>query len=55
VLESADGKESVKVRAGDVFSLPGKPSTTYRVLDIAEDEVLVQQQNTRKNWTLTRQ
>lgn len=54
VLASADGKESVKIRGGDVFSLPGKPGTTYRVLDIAPDEVLVQQQDTRKTWTLLR-
>ncbi len=55
VLASADGKTSVKVRAGEVFSLPGDPGTTYRVLDIAPDEVLVQQQDTRKTWTLLRQ
>lgn len=55
VLASADGADSVKVRAGDVFSLPGKPAITYRVLDIAPDEVLVQQQDTRKTWTLLRQ
>ena len=54
VLASADGKESVKIRGGDVFSLPGKPGTTYRVLDIAPDEVLIQQQDTRKTWTLLR-
>ena len=55
VLTSADGQTSLQVRAGEVFSLPGDPATTYRVLDIAPDEVLVQQPDTRKTWTLLRQ
>lgn len=55
VLVSADGRASVKVHAGEVFSWPGEPDATYRVLDLGRDQVVIQQEETRKVWTLPRQ
>lgn len=55
VLASEDGKTVVKVHAGEVFAWPGEPGVTYRVVDLGRDQVVLQQQETRKLWTLPRQ
>ena len=55
VLASEDGKTVVKVHAGEVFAWPGEPGVTYRVVDLGRDQVVLQQQETRKMWTLPRQ
>lgn len=55
VLASEDGKTTLKVHAGEIFAWPGEPGVTYRVLDLGRDQVVLQQQETRKMWTLPRQ
>ena len=55
VLTSEDGKTVVKVHAGEVFAWPGEAGVTYRVVDLGRDHVVLQQQETRKMWTLPRQ
>jgi len=55
VLASDDGKTSVKVHAGEVFAWPGEPGVTYRVVDLSRDQIILQQQETRKMWTISRQ
>lgn len=55
VLASEDGKTTVKVHAGEVFAWPGEPGTTYRVVDLGRDEIILQQQETGKMRTITRQ
>ena len=55
VLASEDRKTVVKVHAGEVFAWPGEPGVTYRVVDLGRDQVVLQQQETRKLWTLPRQ
>ena len=55
VLASEDGKTVVKVHAGEVFAWPGEAGVTYRVVDLGRDQVVLQQQETRKLWTLPRQ
>ena len=52
VLASEDGKTVVKVHAGEVFAWPGEPGVNYRVVDLGRDQVVLQQQETRKLWTL---
>ena len=55
VLASEDGKTAVKVHAGEIFAWPGEAGVTYRVVDLGRDQVVLQQQETRKMWTLSRQ
>ncbi len=55
VLASEDGKTVVKVHAGEVFAWPGEAGVTYRVIDLGRDRVVLQQQETRRLWTLPRQ
>ena len=55
LLASEDGKTTVKVHAGEVFAWPGAAGATYRVVDLGRDQVVLQQQETRKMWTLSRQ
>ena len=55
VLASEDGKTTLKVHAGEIFAWPGEPGVTYRVLDLGRDQVVLQQKETRKMWTLPRQ
>lgn len=55
VLASDDGKTAMKVHAGEVFAWPGEPGVTYRVVDLSRDQIVLQQQETRKLWTLPRQ
>lgn len=55
VLASDDGKTTLKVRAGEVFAWPGVAGATYRVVDLSRDQIVLQQQETRKMWTISRQ
>jgi len=55
VLVSPDGKTNLKVRQGDTFSWPAEQGTTYRVLDLSQDQAVLQQVETKKTWTIPRQ
>lgn len=54
VLTAADGSGTVKVRQGDTFKWPGDDTASYTVVDLREDQVVLQQVETRKMWTVTR-
>ncbi len=55
VLVSPDGKTNLKVRKGDTFTWPAEQGTTYRVLDLSQDQAVLQQIETKKTWTIPRQ
>jgi hypothetical protein len=53
VLTSRDGK-SFKVRRGDVFTWPAEGGSNYKVIDMSQDQVVLQQVDNRKMWTVPR-
>jgi hypothetical protein len=55
VLVSPDGKTNLKVRRGDTFTWPEEQGSTYRVLDLSQDQAVLQQIETKKTWTIPRQ
>ncbi len=55
VLVSPDGKTTLKVRKGDTFTWPAEQGTTYKVLDLSQDQAVLQQIETKKTWTIPRQ
>jgi transcription elongation GreA/GreB family factor len=54
VLTSPDGSATMKVKQGDTFKWPGDDTASYTVIDLREDQVVLQQVETRKMWTVTR-
>jgi hypothetical protein len=54
VLSSPDGKTSLKVHHGDVFTWPGETGVTYRVVDLSRDQVVLEQVENKKMWTIPR-
>ena len=54
VLSSPDGKTTMKVRKGDVFSWPGDEATHYKVIDLSSDQAVLLQMEQRKTWTIPR-
>lgn len=55
VLVTNDGKSSLKVRHGDVFTYPTENGTNYKVIDMSQDQVVLQQMDNKKMWTVPRQ
>jgi hypothetical protein len=55
VITSDDGKTSVKVHAGEVFAWPSEPPVSYRVVDLGRDQITLQEQGSKKLWTIPRQ
>lgn len=55
VIVSADGKTTMQVKQGETFEWPGKPGTLYVVVDMSSDQVVVQEVETRKVWTIPRE
>lgn len=55
VLVSPDGKTNMKVHHGDTFTWPAEQGATYKVIDLSQDQVVLQQIETRKTWTIPRQ
>jgi hypothetical protein len=55
VLASPDGKTTLTVRQGETFEWPGAPGTHYTVVDMSADQIVVQQVDTRKMWTIPRE
>ena len=55
VLVTNDGKASLKVRHGDVFTYPTENGTNYKVIDMSQDQVVLQQMDNKKMWTVPRQ
>lgn len=54
MLTSADGNTTIKVKQGDTFNWPGDSTATYKVIDLREDQVVLQQLENKKMWTVTR-
>jgi hypothetical protein len=54
MLTSADGNTTLKVKQGDTFKWPGDDSASYKVIDLREDQVVLQQLEDKKMWTVTR-
>jgi hypothetical protein len=54
VLSSPDGKSPLKVHRGDVFTWPGETGVTYRVVDLGRDQVVLEQVENKKMWTIPR-
>lgn len=49
-LVSTDGKTSLNVRAGETFSWPG--GVTYKVIDLGSGQVVLQEVESGKMWTV---
>jgi hypothetical protein len=54
MLASADGNTTIKVKQGDTFKWPGDDTASYKVIDLREDQVVLQQLENKKMWTVTR-
>lgn len=57
VLVSPDGSTSITVKQGETFEWPGaggEPGAHYTVVDMSEDQVVVQQVENQKMWTIPR-
>ncbi len=54
MLTSADGNTTLKVKQGDTFKWPGDDSATYKVIDLRDDQVVLQQLENKKMWTVAR-
>ncbi len=54
VLVSPDGKTTLKVSRGDVFTWPAEQGTHYKVMDLSQDQAVLLQIETKKTWTIPR-
>jgi hypothetical protein len=54
VLITRDGKMSLKVHIGDVFTWPTEGGSNYKVIDMSEDQVVLQQVANKQMWTVPR-
>jgi hypothetical protein len=54
MLTSADGNTTLKVKQGDTFKWPGDDTATYKVIDLRDDQVVLQQLENKKMWTVGR-
>ena len=54
-LVSADGKDTLKVREGETFAWPSEPGSSYEVIDLRIDQVVVKEEATGKTITIPRQ
>jgi hypothetical protein len=54
VLVSSDGKTNFKVHHGDVFTWPQEGGANYKVIDMSQDQVVLQQMDNKKMWTVPR-
>lgn len=55
VLVTNDGKSSLRVHRGDVFTFPTEGGKNYKVIDMSQDQVVLQQLDNQKMWTVPRQ
>ncbi len=54
MLTSADGNTTIKVKQGDTFKWPGDDTASYKVIDLRDDQVVLQQLENKKMWTVAR-
>lgn len=55
VLMTNDGKSTLKVHRGDIFTYPNEGGKNYKVIDMSQDQVVLQQMDNQKMWTVPRQ
>lgn len=54
-LISADGAASLSVKEGETFSWPAEPGSSYKVMDLREDQVVIKDMGTGQMWTVPRE
>jgi hypothetical protein len=54
-LIGADGKTTLKVREGETFAWPDEPGTSYKVIDLRPEQVIVKDEASGKTITIVRQ
>ena len=54
VLTSPDGKTTMKVHRGEVFSWPAEEGSRYKVIDLSKDQVVLLEVDHHKTWTIPR-
>jgi hypothetical protein len=52
VLYSKNGDTSITVKQGETFEWPGEKNTHYRVVDLRSDQVILEQVENKKMWTV---
>lgn len=52
VLYSKKGDASITVKQGETFEWPGEKNTHYRVVDLRNDQVILEQVENKKMWTV---
>jgi hypothetical protein len=55
VLVSPDGKTTLTVHRGDIFTWPAEQASRYKVIDLSQDQVVVLQMDTNKTWTIPKE
>jgi hypothetical protein len=53
-LTDPEGKTTMKVRVGDVFEWPSEPGSSYKVIDLRKEQVVVNDEKNQKTVTITR-
>ncbi len=54
VLITRDGKASLKLHHGDVFTWPTEGGTNFKVIDMSQDQVVLEEMDNKKMWTVPR-
>lgn len=54
MLTSPDGATTISVKQGEVFAWPGEAGS-YKAIDLRADQVVIQEVETKKMWTVPRQ
>jgi hypothetical protein len=53
-LTDPEGKMNMKVREGDVFAWPSEPGSSYKVIDLRSEQVIVKDEKSEKTITIPR-
>lgn len=51
-LTSEDGTKVLKVKEGELFHWPDESGPEFKVIDLRQDQIVVQETATRKMWTI---
>jgi len=54
LLVSRDGKTNMKVHFGDVFTWPPEQGANFKVIDMSQDQVVLQELDNKQMWTVPR-
>lgn len=54
VLTSADGQQSINVRHGETFQWPNEGGASYKVVDLRQDQVVLQEIGSGRMWTVSK-